>query len=48
MAQQTASFQGVPSIKGFTQSQRMAMLTFSLIGLQCVSILTSTLSTLLD
>ena len=31
-----ASWAGSPSIKGSTESIRMALLTFSLIGLQCV------------
>jgi hypothetical protein len=32
-----ASFSGLPSIKGSTESMRMLLLTFSIIGLQYVS-----------
>lgn len=31
-----ASWIGTPAVKGSTESMRMALLTFSLIGLQCV------------
>lgn len=31
---QHAAFTGAPSIRGYTQAQRMALLTFSLVGLQ--------------
>lgn len=34
---QAARWAGTPSIKGRNQSTRMALLTFSLVGLQCVS-----------
>ena len=34
---QTASWIGTPSIKGSTESMRMALLTFSLVGLQSVT-----------
>ena len=33
---QTARWAGTPSIKGRSESTRMALLTFSLVGLQCV------------
>jgi hypothetical protein len=32
-----ASWAGTPAVKGSTESMRMALLTFSLVGLQCVS-----------
>jgi hypothetical protein len=31
-----ASWAGQPSVKGSTESMRMALLTFSLVGIQCV------------
>ena len=34
-----ASWKGSPRIKGYSNTQRMAMLTFSLVGLQYVSAL---------
>lgn len=34
---QAARWAGTPSIKGRNESTRMALLTFSLVGLQCVS-----------
>jgi hypothetical protein len=33
---QAASWMGSPSIKGRTESMRMALLTFSLVGMSCV------------
>jgi solute carrier family 45 protein 1/2/4 len=33
---QAARWAGTPSIKGRSESTRMALLTFSLVGLQCV------------